>query len=230
MDEKIRKLRRALLIFHSPLDNTVGIDNAGHIFKTALHPKSFVSLDQADHLLSEEADSLYVGTVLAAWAKKYIPSTEEVREPFIKAEKDLVVTHTGRQGFYTEVMANGHPLVGDEPPSYGGTDQGPSPYEFLTTALGTCTGMTLRMYADRKEWPLESVLVRLKHNKVHAQDCGECESKNKKIDVIEREIEVMGPLDEDQKQRLIEIADKCPVHRTLHSEIVVKTRLRNRNG
>lgn len=124
-------------------------------------------------------------------------------------------------------MANGHPLVADEPQAVGGTNQGPSPYELLSAALGACTTMTLRMCADRKQWPLESVTVRLTHDKVHAQDCDTCDSKGGKIDVIEREIEFSGPLDESQRQRLLEIADKCPVHRTLHSDIRVNTGLKS---
>lgn len=227
MQEKIHRLKRALLIFHSPIDDTVDIENASQIFQSALHPKSFVSLDRADHLLTREEDSLYVGEVLAAWAGKYLAAGDDaVKKPGLRPEADLVVVRTGQEGFLTEVQANGHPLIADEPVEVGGTNRGPSPYEFLSTALGTCTGMTLRMYADRKKWPLEAVVVRLQHGKVHADDCGECEEKGARIDVIEREIELFGDLDEAQRQRLLEIADKCPVHRTLHSEIVVNTRLR----
>lgn len=225
MKETIENLRKALLILHSPVDNIVGIDNAADIFQAAKHPKSFVSLDDADHLLSEEEDSLYAGTVIAAWARRYIDL------PLVDKEKiDLtdnrVVAETGESGMFTEIVANGHPLVSDEPEKAGGTDLGPSPYELLAAALGACTSMTLRMYADKKEIPLEKVVVRLKHNKVHAEDCRDCETREGRIDRIEREIELFGELDDDQRQRMLEIADKCPVHRTLQSEIVVDSRLK----
>jgi putative redox protein len=227
MQEKIRNLKRALLIFHSPFDNTVGIDNAARIFRNAVHPKSFISLDKADHLLTDEADSFYVGAVLAAWAAKYIELSPE-KETGVKLtpEKNLIVARTAAEGYYTEIMANGHPLIADEPLSYGGTDKGASPYELLAAGLGACTSMTLRMYAGRKQWPLDAVIVRLKHQKTHAEDCRECETRDRKIEVIEREIELFGPLDEEQKQRLLEIAGKCPVHRTLHSKVLVRTRLK----
>lgn len=226
MREKIANLNRALLIFHSPVDNTVGIENAQRIYKAARHPKSFVSLDKADHLLTNEADSRYVGEVLAVWAKKYIDISTGAAKLSVQKEAGTVVVRTGREKYYTAIMANGHPLVADEPEQYGGKNLGASPYEILSASLGACTTITLRMYADRKKWPLESVIVRLKHYKIHAEDCQACESKNRKVDHIERELELFGPLDDAQKQRLLEIADKCPVHKTLHSEIIVKTTLR----
>lgn len=227
MREHIRSLKRPLLIFHSPIDNTVGIANAGTIFDSALHPKSFVSLDKADHLLSREEDSRYAGTVISAWARKYIDLGDHQQQISLAGEDGVVVVQTGREGYYTEVNAGGHPLVVDEPVSYGGTDLGPSPYQLLSASLGSCTTLTLRMYADRKKWPLESVTVRLKHEKIHAKDCEDCQSSDGKVDVIERELELEGDLSADQRQRLLEIADRCPVHRTLHSEIKVRTRLRN---
>lgn len=226
MQEAIRNLRRALLICHAPLDNVVGIDNAAQIFQAAKHPKSFLSLDQADHLLTDEADSRYVGTVIGAWARKYIGTLSPDADKLLVPETDRVVVRTGESGYRTEVMANGHSLVADEPVAVGGTDAGPSPYDYLLSGLGSCTSITLRMYADRKKWPLESIIVRLRHEKIHAVDCAECESDSGKIDYIEREIELNGPLDQSQRERLIEIANRCPVHRTLHSEIVVKTRMR----
>lgn len=232
MRNRISNLKKALIIFHAPGDNTVGVDNARQIFQHAKHPKSFVSLDDADHLLSREEDSLYVGSVLSAWARKYVDFPQEKssgKKSGLAVEEDLVVVQTGAEGFYTEIMANGHPMIADEPTSFsGGTDQGPSPYEFLSAALGACTSMTLRMYADRKKLPLEAATVRLQHHKVHADDCAECETKNAKIDVIEREIELTGDLTDEQRQRMLEIADKCPVHRTLHSEIVVRSKLKDR--
>jgi uncharacterized OsmC-like protein/alpha/beta superfamily hydrolase len=226
MQETIRNLNKALLIFHSPVDNIVDIENAAAIFQAARHPKSFISLDRADHLLSSREDSLYVGSVLAAWARKYL----EIPLP-ASPQKDLsdnrVTARTGRKGYQTEIVANGHRLIADEPIAVGGADTGPTPYDYLVAALGACTSMTLRMYADRKQWPLESIVVRLKHQKIHTEDCQHCETKSGKIDHIEREIELKGPLDGEQCQKLLEIADRCPVHRTLHSEIIVKTALKD---
>lgn len=225
MEESIRNLRKPILVMHSPLDRVVPIDNATRIFEAAVHPKSFVSLDTADHLMSNRADSLYAGSVLAAWAFRYLGIPEKPAE-----QRDLtdnrVVVRTGRRGFRTEIMAGGHRLIADEPIALGGADTGPNPYDYLVAALGACTGMTLRMYADRKGWPLESITVRLRHRKIHGEDCEHCEDGNKTIDSIEREIELAGPLDAARRQKLLEIADKCPVHRTLHSEIEVKSFLR----
>lgn len=236
MDEAIGSLGRALMIFHSPVDQVVGIDNAARIFESARHPKSFVSLDHADHLLTDAGDSKYVGYVVAAWARKYVEVPHAASE-FMNGSDGLdasngsvepvdgTVTVTGADGYRTEIQSRTHRYVGDEPASMGGADTGPTPYELLAAALGTCTGMTLRMYADRKEWPLEGVAVRLQHDKVHAEDCRECETKQGKVDRFSRIIELDGPLSDEQRARLLDIADKCPVHRTLHSEIVVDTQL-----
>jgi uncharacterized OsmC-like protein/alpha/beta superfamily hydrolase len=226
MEKVIRNLRRPLLVCHAPLDNTVGVDNAAAIFKAARHPKSYLSLDQADHLLSNEEDSLYVGTVAAAWARKYVGGLlPDADKPALSADAQVVV-RTDREHYRTAILANGHPLIADEPVSAGGTDTGPTPYDLLLAGLGSCTSITLRMYADRKKWPLEAIVVHLDHRKIHADDCEECESPSGKIDRIEREVELIGDLDDEQRARLLEIADKCPVHRTLHSEISVVTRLR----
>ncbi len=225
MQEAIQNLNKALLIFHSPVDSIVGIENAAEIFQLARHPKSFISLDRADHLLSNREDSLYVGSVLAAWARKYL----EISPPASVA-RDLtdnrVMTRTGRRGYQTEIVASGHRLLADEPIAVGGSDTGPTPYDYLLAALGACTSMTLRMVADRKGLALDSIVVRLKHQKIHAEDCQSCETKSGKIDSIEREIELEGPLDREQRQRLLEIADRCPVHRTLRSEIIVNSKLK----
>ncbi len=221
MEETIRTLDRALLIFHSPIDQTVGVENAGRIFQAAKHPKSFVSLDDAHHLLTDRADAEYVGVVLGAWAEKYVDrSRSEPQKP-----ERAVTTRTGG-AYRTDIQAGRHSLVGDEPEEVGGDDAGPTPYDLLLSALGSCTGMTLRMYADRKEWPLEETIVRLSHEKIHAKDCESCETEKEKIDHIEREIEVRGALTDTQRQRLLEIANKCPVHRTLHSEVKVQSSLR----
>lgn len=226
MEATIRNLRKPLLICHAPLDNTVSVDNAAAIFQAAHHPKSFLSLDKADHLLSDEEDSLYVGAVAAAWAGKYLGTLPADPEKPALARDAQVVVRTDREQYPTDILANGHALRADEPVSAGGADTGPTPYDLLLAGLGSCTSITLRMYADRKGWPLESIVVRLDHKKIHAEDCEECESPSGKIDRIEREVELVGELDDEQRERLLEIADKCPVHRTLHSEISVKTRLR----
>jgi putative redox protein len=221
MEDTIQTLDRALLIFHSPVDRTVGVDNAGRIFQAAKHPKSFISLDDADHLLTNQADAEYVGVVLGAWAEKYVDRSRS--EP-IQTEGD-VTTRTGDR-YRTEIQAGRHSLVSDEPEDVGGDDAGPSPYDLLLSALGSCTGMTLRMYADRKEWPLDETIVRLTHDKIHAEDCEHCDTDEGRVDQIEREIEVRGALSEEQRDRLLEIANKCPVHRTLHSEVDVRSSLR----
>jgi putative redox protein len=225
MQEAIQNLNKALLVFHSPVDSIVGIENAAEIFQLARHPKSFISLDRADHLLSNREDSLYVGSVLAAWARKYLDISPPAR-PARDLTDNRVMTRTGRWGYQTEIVASGHRLLADEPIAVGGSDTGPTPYDYLLAALGACTSMTLRMYADRKGLALESIVVRLKHQKIHAEDCRSCETKSGKIDTIEREIELEGHLDQEQRQRLLEIADRCPVHRTLRSEIIVNSKLK----
>lgn len=225
MKDVLRKLRKALLIFHSPLDQIVSIDNAAELFQMALHPKSFVSLDKADHLLSDERDSRYVGAVIAAWARKYIQVSEPKAVHTVQ-EDNRVVAQNNTESYRTEIMVRGYTIVADEPVAAGGTDTGPTPYDLLVAGLGACTAMTLRMYAQRQGWPMESVVVRLEHEKIHAKDCPECDQSNPRIDRIEREIEINGALNVDQKRRLMEIADKCPVHRTLHSEVLIPTRLK----
>ena len=226
MQEMIGGLRRALLVLHSPTDNTVGVDNARRIFMAAKHPKSFISLDNADHLLAREQDSLYAGGMIAAWARKY------VRQPDVPDwhddVKDNRVAARTCEGLRTELLANGFALVADEPLSVGGTNTGPTPYDLLAAALGACTSMTLRMYADRKNWPLESVTVGVKHQKVHAQDSAQDatpDAKPTKLDYFERSIQLSGDLDNAQRERLLEIANRCPVHRTLESDIKISTRL-----
>ena len=222
--ENIRTLRKPLLIFHSPTDALVNISNAGLIFAAALHPKSFVSLSGADHLLSRREDSEYVGLLLAAWASKYLG--ELGLPPAVSpAAEGEVVASIQRDRYHTELYAGAHALVADEPRDMGGTDSGPSPYGYLCAALGACTAITLRMYADRKQWPLDGVRVRLTHDKIHASDCAECETRQGKIDRFTRSIELQGALSAEQRQRLLEIADKCPVHRTLESEVHIETSL-----
>jgi putative redox protein len=218
----IANLRKALLVFHSPTDDTVGIDNASRIFLAAKHPKSFVSLQGADHLLSRASDAAYVANVIAAWAERYLDMPEE-KMPEPVANSGVLVQETGRGKFQQEVSVGRHHFFADEPRDAGGLDSGPGPYDFLLASLGACTAMTLRLYAERKELPLERVEVRLAHSKIHATDCEQCETKEGMIDRIERAITFVGPLDDTARASLLEIADKCPVHRTLTSEIDIHT-------
>jgi putative redox protein len=222
LERSIAQLRRALLVLHAPLDAVVGIEHASRIFQAARHPKSFVSLDRADHLLTRREDAEYAAGVIAAWASRYLSPAEEDEAP---DQREVVVRETGEGRFAQEIAAGRHRLRADEPGSVGGSDTGPTPYGLLLAALGACTSMTLRLYAERKRWPLERVTVRLSHEKVHARDCEECETREGRVDSIEREIALEGALDDEQRRRLLEIADRCPVHRTLHSEVRIASRL-----
>ena len=222
--EKIAHLHKALLVMHSPTDDTVGIDNATRIFVTAKHPKSFISLFGADHLLSDRRDSAYVADMIAAWATRYVdlaaaPAAETNDKP-----RQVVVRETRNSKFQNTVTVGPHHLLADEPHSVGGDDSGPGPYDFLLAGLGACKSMTMRLYADRKSLPLERATVTLNHSKIHAEDCAECETKEGLLDQIDVAIGLEGPLDADQRKRILEIADKCPVHRTLTSEIRIVTR------
>lgn len=220
--ECIANLRRALLIFHSPTDEIVGIENAGRIFTAAKHPKSFVSLAGADHLLSRRSDAAYVANVIRAWAERYLDMPEAA--PVLTDESKAVVVRETRQGrFQQEIAVGPHRFLADEPVEAGGRDSGPGPYDLVLAGLGACTAMTLRLYAERKALPLDRVTVELSHAKIHAADCEACETKEGMIDRIERAITLTGQLDADQRRRLMEIADKCPVHRTLTSEIDIRT-------
>lgn len=222
--DRIANLGRALLVLHAPGDRVVPVDNARRIYEAARHPKSFVSLDGADHLLTEQRDARYAATLIAAWAGRYLPGPEVAAAAPLPPGV-VVVSERGTGAFAVSIQAGRHSLIGDEPQAVGGDDLGPSPYELLLGALGECTVMTLRMYARQKQWPLESARVTLNHQKIHAADCAGCETREGKIDRIDRLIELQGPLDEAQRARLLEIADKCPVHRTLHSEVQVVTRI-----
>ncbi len=246
---RINALHKALLIFHSPTDEIVGIDNASRIFAAARHPKSFVSLAGADHLLSRRSDAAYVASVIAAWAGRYLDmAPQEAGVPIssgaplvgaqpeeaatgvaataasIEEDRSVVTVRETRRGrLQQEIIAGAHRLLADEPLAAGGGDSGPNPYELLLAALGACTAMTLRLYAERKALRLDRVTVRLRHAKIYAADCASCETKEGKIDRIEREVELSGALDADERARLLEIADKCPIHRTLTSEIDIVT-------
>ena len=216
-------LRKALLVMHAPLDAVVAIDNAAALFLAAKHPKSFLSLDNADHLLSREVDSQYAGRVLAAWASRYLPGLEADRG--LATAENEVVARTFINSFHTDLQAGPHMLVADEPVSVGGSNMGPSPYGLLAAALAACTSMTLKMYASLKKLDLASITVRVSHNKVHAKDCMDCESPTGKIDEFQRAISLDGNLSDAERDRLLEIADRCPVHKTLHAETKVRTTL-----
>ena len=219
--DRVETLKKPLLILHAPTDQIVSIDNAATLFGAARHPKSFVSLDDADHLLSRRRDARYAGDVIAAWSQRYIAPPADATEP----DGQVVVSETRNGRFQQSVTVGAHRFVADEPLDVGGLDSGPSPYDLLLAGLGACTAMTLRMYADRKGLPVEHVSVVLQHSKVHAEDCATCETRQGQIDRIERVVSITGDLTGEQQARLLEIADKCPVHRTLTSEIDIRTAL-----
>lgn len=227
-EQAIRTLGRPLLALHSPLDAVVGIAHATKIFMAAQHPKSFVSLDKADHLLSEADDSVYAGRLIAAWASKYIAEAAgqaAAKTPNVKGAR--VVAATG-SAYRADVTIGGrHRFVVDEPVKLGGTDMGGAPYDHLLVALGACTSITIRKYADRKGWPLEEAVTYLRHRWIDAAECEECETAEGMVDWIERQVELIGPLGAEQRARLLEIGMDCPLSRTLHGEVIVKTRLRD---
>ena len=217
----IAKLDAALLVLHAPLDATVGIENASDIFLAAKHPKSFVTLDDADHLVTRPADAEYAADVIAAWSRRYLDLVEP--EPQAAAPEGVMrVTEADANGFLQDVQSGRHHLLADEPAKYGGTNMGLSPYGFISAGLGACTSMTIRMYARRKGWPLTGISVDILHAKEHAADA---ESSGEKVDHFERIIRLTGDLDDKQSDRLLEIADKCPVHRTLEQSSTVTTYL-----
>jgi len=211
----IKNLGKALLVMHSPQDKIVGIENAANIYKLAKHPKSYITLDGADHMLTIKEDAHYAGNVIASWVKRYIefPKIEK-----LATDKQVVVRLEG-DDYTTEIQADEHSLIADEPISFGGNDFGMSPYELLNASLGACTAMTLKMYARRKKWPLEDVLVHLSYSKTqkYEEHKSSPEKSTSRIDRFERELELIGELSQDQKRRLLEIANKCPVHRTIAS-------------
>jgi uncharacterized OsmC-like protein/esterase/lipase len=220
--KKIEDLRKSILILHSPQDQTVDISNAATIYEKAHHPKSFISLDGADHLLSNKEDSIYAGEVIATWADRYINkpnqqkiSTDSQTAAFIGKKEDK---------YTTQIVAEGHHLIADEPEDVGGNNFGTSPYGLLTSALAACTAITLRMYANRKDWNVDEILVHVDQDQRYDEDSQNCESENSKITFFDRIIEIKGSLDEKQRKRLIEIANKCPVHKTLESKIKVETK------
>ncbi|MCY4394841.1 MAG: alpha/beta fold hydrolase [Rhodospirillaceae bacterium] len=225
--DRIGAMKKALIVFHAPLDATVGVENAGAIFQAAMHPKSFVSLDDADHLLTRRADAVYVADVLSSWAARYLPEPERAAQRRLQPEPGELIVYEAGTGKFAQIVDDGeHRLLADEPVSVGGNDTGPTPYGYLAAALGACTTMTLRMYADRKEWPVDWIATRVRHDKVHAKDCANCETKAGKIDRLARSIEIRGGIDAAQRARLLEIADRCPVHQTLERSNLIETEIR----
>ncbi|MEO1029759.1 MAG: alpha/beta fold hydrolase [Bacteroidota bacterium] len=220
----VRKLRKPLLIMHSPFDKIVGIENAEQLYKTAFHPKSFITLDNADHLLTEENDSQYVGEVIGTWAKRYFPKIEN---KMLSTEGEQLVGHLNivEDNFTTSIQTKNHTLIADEPIDIGGSDFGPSPYEYLNAALAACTVMTLKMYAERKQWDLQEVFVYISHSRKHSDDLQVNVDKPKYLDHISKKLKFVGNLDASQKERLKEIASRCPVHRTLESEVIFETQI-----
>jgi len=221
-DTQIAELRKALLVMHSPVDQTVSVQQAEKIFVAAKHPKSFVSLENADHLLTKKRDAEYVATTIAGWASRYVLDAAAAVPERKVASGHLVVSERDRK-FSQLIQSDDHQWVADEPSSVGGSNLGPDPYEHLLAALGACTAMTMRMYANRKKWPVENISIELDHARDHGADCSECDEEHKQIDVITRSISITGDLDDEQRNRIMEIADKCPVHRTMHNKLVVKT-------
>lgn len=220
MFKVLRNLRKALLVLHSPQDMVVEIDNAARIYHAAYHPKSYVTLDGADHMLSNKKDARYAGDLIGSWAIRYVELPEKDN---LRTDQQVVVRLD--EGFTTEIRAGQHDLIADEPESVGGDNLGPSPYELLSSALGACTAMTIQMYARRKKWDVQEVEVHLSHNKTYMDDCSDCEKPSSKIDHFTRQIRLEGNLDEEQKARIMQIADRCPVHRTLMEDSVIKTEL-----
>ena len=219
VSERLAKLKRALLVFHAPFDDVVSIDEAGIIFQQAMHPKGFVSLDGANHLLSNIKDSRYVADTIATWVQRYLPARDEENQPSV-AGGHVVVGELNKK-FLRRVSSDTHSWLADEPKSMGGEDLGPDPYEHLLAALGTCTSMTIRMYANRKKWPVEDINVELSHRRTHVQDCEDCDGEGSKVDLIERKVTITGDLTQKQHDRLQQIADRCPVHKTLSGDIRV---------
>jgi uncharacterized OsmC-like protein len=219
IDGILSTMRKSLLVMHSPVDRVVSVHEAERLYLGAKHPKSFVSLDDADHLLTNKRDSEYAASVIAAWVSRYVdlPNTAESQQTEVSAGEVWVSEHN--QHFTRRVKSDQHSWLADEPVSFGGHELGPDPYEHLLAALGACTSMTLRMYANRKNLPLKHVEVRLKHERVHAEDCAEGAGK---LEVISRLIRLDGDLSDAERQRLLEIADRCPVHRTLTGELRIE--------
>jgi putative redox protein len=223
--EAARTLRKALLVMHSPVDNTVSVEHAAALYEAARHPKSYVALDGADHLLGDHEDAGFAAGMIGTWAQRFLDDESGVAPP-PDATAQVVLAETTQGMFLNHVVVGHHRFLADEPESFGGFDAGPSPYDFLATALGACTSMTLRMYADRKQLPLDRVLVEVEHDKVHLDDAGRVDdSKPGRLDRFRRTIHLEGELADDQRASLLRIADRCPVHRTLEQTSHITTEL-----
>jgi putative redox protein len=223
--EIVQKLKKPLLILHSPFDKIVGIENANELFHSAFHPKSFVSLDRSDHLLSKKRDSVYVGEVIGAWVKRFF---DEEQHELLDPKGEQVIGHLDLEeyAFTTRIQMKKHSLVADEPEYVGGDDFGPSPYELLNSSLAACTAMTLKMYANRKKWDLREIFVYVSHSKKHHTDISDMDNgKKNRIDHFSIKLELIGDLNKDQKARLLEISERCPVHRTLEDEVAFDSAL-----
>lgn len=222
LPEITKNLRKPLLIMHAPFDNIVGIENAEKLYKNAHHPKSFISLDQADHLLTQNRDSVYVGSLIGSWVKRYFEPKDNV---MLSTEGEQLVAHLNllEDNFTTNIQTKKHHLIADEPESAGGDDFGPSPYDFLSAGLAACTVMTLKLYAERKKWNLKEVYVYITYSKKHSDDLALDLEKPTRIDYMDKKLKLIGNLDVKQKERLKEIASKCPVHKTLANNVVFNT-------
>ncbi|SMD45404.1 putative redox protein [Aquiflexum balticum DSM 16537] len=222
LPDLISKMRKAFLFLHSPQDQIVDISNAAELYQNAHHPKSFVSLDGADHLLSDEIESKYAGELISTWSKKYLPI--EIKENDIKGHQ--VKVRLFGESYTSEIKTPYHHLLADEPKDVGGANLGPTPYDLLMASLGACTVMTLKMYTQRKGWDLKEIIVYLDHDKVHKEDSEDFEKKASKVSRFTRNLEIKGDLDNEKKEKLLEIANKCPVHRTLHEDIIIETKFK----
>jgi uncharacterized OsmC-like protein len=220
----IKELRKPILVLHAPFDKIVGIENAHQIYHNAIHPKSFVSLDTADHLLSKSSDSIYVGNMIGTWAERYFEPEEN---SMISAEGEQLVGHLNvlEDNFTTSIQTKKHSFIADEPTSVGGDDFGPSPYDFLSAGLAACTVMTLKLYAERKKWDLQEVFVYITYSKKHSDDLNIDVDTPTRFDHLQKKLKFIGDLDEKQTQRLKEIASKCPVHKTLQNKIMIETEI-----
>lgn len=224
MIEVLKDFRKALLVLHSPQDTVVDIGNAANIYHHAFHPKSFVTLNNANHMLTNKDDAYYAGNIISSWVNRYIDEGDTQKKK-LRTHKQ-VVAQLASEGYTTDIIAGKHGFVADESEQLGGQDFGPSPYELLSASLGACTAMTLQMYARRKKWPVEEVKVHLSYQRSYKDDCEHCDEKDRRLDVFDREIEIRGPLDQKQLDRLMEIADRCPVHRTLEANSTIHTKLK----
>jgi putative redox protein len=220
----VKNLRKPILVMHSPTDTIVGIKNAEEIYHNAHHPKSFITLDGADHLLSNSKDSVYAGNMIGTWAQRYF---ETVENEMLETKGEQLVGHLNllEDNFTTTIQTKNHNLIADEPASIGGDDFGPSPYDYLSAGLAACTVMTLKMYAQRKKWDLQEVFVYITYSKKHSDDLMIEVDTPTRFDHLQKKLKFIGNLDDKQKQRLKEIASKCPVHKTLQSEVLIDTEL-----